>query len=91
MAVEVCLTNQRIWTCPPDHSNNLRSFFFARKTVGDAEHFECSLTDVDGEPFDEVIPSSPITIVNYLTKLFSDLEYTILFSASSRRVGLNSV
>ncbi len=52
-------------------------FFFARKTVGDAEQFEYFLSDLDGQPFDEAIPSSPITIVNYLTKLFSDFDQIV--------------
>lgn len=52
-------------------------FFFARKTVGDAEQFEYFLSDLEGQPFDEAIPSSPITIVNYLTKLFSDFDQIV--------------
>lgn len=52
-------------------------FFFGRKTVGDAEQFEYFQSDLEGQRFDEAIPSSPITIVNYLTKLFSDFDQIV--------------
>jgi hypothetical protein len=52
-------------------------FFFAREIVPDAEQFEYFRRDLDGKLFDEAIPSSPVTIVKYLTKLFSGFDQIV--------------
>jgi hypothetical protein len=52
-------------------------FFFARKIVPDAEQFEYFRRDLEGKLFDEAIPSSRVTIIHYLTKLFSGFDQIV--------------
>jgi hypothetical protein len=47
-------------------------FFFARRVVPDKEQFDYFLTDLDGQQYDEAIPSSSEVVVDYMTKLFSE-------------------
>jgi hypothetical protein len=47
-------------------------FFFARRVVPDKEQFDYFLTDLDGQQYDETIPSSSEVVVDYMTKLFSE-------------------
>jgi hypothetical protein len=47
-------------------------FFFARRVVPDKEQVDYFLTDLDGQRYDEAIPSSSEIVVDYMTKLFSE-------------------
>jgi hypothetical protein len=47
-------------------------FFFNRDAVPDEKQFAYFLTDLEGEPYDEAIHSSPSVVVEHLTKLFSE-------------------
>src|ERR1700720_1491922 len=47
-------------------------YFFARKVVPDNEQFDYFLVGLDGEKYDESVPTSPLAVVNYLTTLFSN-------------------
>jgi len=47
-------------------------FFFARRVVSDKEHFDYFLTDLDGQRYDDAVPSSPEILVGHMTKLFSE-------------------
>ena len=46
-------------------------FFFARNTLPDKELHKYLSTDLDGEECDDFVPSSPIRLVDHLTKLMS--------------------
>lgn len=47
-------------------------FLFARKIVPDKEQFDYFLTDLDGQQYDEAVPSSSKVVVGHMTKLFSE-------------------
>jgi hypothetical protein len=47
-------------------------FFFARAVVPDKERFDYFLTDLEGQRYDEAVPSSPGVLVSRMTKLFSE-------------------
>ena len=49
-------------------------FFFARKVVPDREQFDYFLTDLEGQRYDEAVPSSAGILVAYMTKLFSEFS-----------------
>jgi len=46
-------------------------FFFARRVVPDKEQFDYFSTDLEGQEYDEAVPSSPAILVGHLTELFS--------------------
>jgi hypothetical protein len=57
-------------------------YFFARKAVPDNEQFDLFMVGLDGEKFDESVPTSPSVVVNHMTALFSNFgqiatKYTI--------------
>jgi hypothetical protein len=47
-------------------------FFFNRDIVPDESQFDYFLTDSAGERYDEAVSSSPVAVVKYMTKLFSE-------------------
>jgi hypothetical protein len=47
-------------------------FFFARRVVSEKEHFDYFLTDLEGQRYDEAVPSSPEILVSHMTKLFTE-------------------
>jgi hypothetical protein len=47
-------------------------FFFNRDIVSAKELFDYFLTDVAGEHYEDAVPSSPVILVKYMTKLFSE-------------------
>jgi hypothetical protein len=47
-------------------------FLFNRDVVPDSKQFEYFLTDLEGEPYDEAVHSSPAVVVEHLTRLFSE-------------------
>jgi hypothetical protein len=47
-------------------------FFFARKVVPDNEQFDYFLVGLNGEKYDESVPTSPLVVVGYMTALFSE-------------------
>jgi hypothetical protein len=47
-------------------------FFFARRVVPDNEQFHYFLIDLEGQEYDEAVPSYPASLVGHLTKLFSE-------------------
>jgi hypothetical protein len=56
-------------------------FFFARRFVPDDEQFHYFSTDLEGQEYDEAVPSSPAILVGHLTKLFSEFgEVAIKYS-----------
>jgi hypothetical protein len=50
-------------------------FFFARRFVPDDEQFHYFSTDLEGQEYDEAVPSSPPILVGYLTRLFSEFGH----------------
>jgi hypothetical protein len=46
-------------------------FFFARRVVPDKEQFDYFSTDLEGQHYDEAVPSSSKVLVGHMTKLFS--------------------
>jgi hypothetical protein len=47
-------------------------YFFARKLLPDEQQYKYLFSDLDGEQFDEAVPSSPTIIVGYMTRLFTE-------------------
>jgi hypothetical protein len=47
-------------------------FFFNRDIVSDKDLFDYFLTDVAGEHYEDAVPSSPVILVKYMTRLFSE-------------------
>jgi hypothetical protein len=47
-------------------------YFFARKVVPDNEQFDLFTVGLDGEKFDQSVPTSPLVVVNHMTSLFSN-------------------
>ena len=45
-------------------------FFFARRVVPDKEQYDYFYTDLEGQEYDEAVPSSPAILVSHLTELF---------------------
>lgn len=52
-------------------SDEFVEFFFSRRIVPDKEQFDYFLTDLDGQQYDEAVPSSSEIMVGHMTKLFS--------------------
>ncbi|MFZ0737574.1 MAG: hypothetical protein WCA98_11230 [Candidatus Acidiferrales bacterium] len=50
-------------------------FFFARRVVSDDEQYDYFLTDLDGQRYDESVPSSPIILIGHMTRLFSEFGH----------------
>jgi len=48
------------------------AFFFARNVVPGNEQYEYFSTDLNGEKYDDFVPSSPDRLVNHLTKLITE-------------------
>ena len=51
-------------------------FFFNREVLPDEKQFDYYLTDLDGERYDEAVPSSPTIVVEHMTKLFAHFGHT---------------
>jgi hypothetical protein len=47
-------------------------FFFNRDVVPVKDLFDYFLTDVEGEHYEDAVPSSPVILVKYMTRLFSE-------------------
>jgi hypothetical protein len=47
-------------------------FFFARRVVPDEEQFDYFSTDLEGQQYDEAVPSSSEIVVGHMIKLFSE-------------------
>jgi hypothetical protein len=52
--------------------NEFVEYFFNRKLVPDDQQYKYLFTDLNGDQFDEAVPSSPAVVVEYLTRLFTE-------------------